>query len=324
MKGKDGGKFKQSEFVKIDPNDDYYLVYGHQICSPSYLSRLENNEVIAKVEVYNYLLNKLNACFIYRESNNKTQDYLCQLIVDLFFSACEDISRIQDEITKHSLNIRQDCLWELDLIAITSILNWFETGVSLELRQFHHLFEIFDCLNPKIQQVLLYYFVCSVYFNPSLWVSSKDVSNLVSMKVLNNNHLTAFQNFDRIQLFNLVKNNSNYSNPINNTSFLNKIILAFNELKKFDPIQGKKYTKEDLEYLMNRFRTSNRQFKKLIDRILSDSKYNHNDVRYLYQNFLVFEPSPHIFTRIIFRNALPKIKRTDQMKDFINWNAAII
>jgi hypothetical protein len=322
-KGKDGGNYKQSEFIRINPDDVYYPIYGDKICSVSFFSRIIRNKVIARIEVYNFFLGKLNVKFTYRETNSKNQDYLCQCVADLFFIPGGNINSIRNVVAAHSKNIIDDCLWDLDLIAIDIIFKWYETGISLEQRDFNRLFEMFDCLNPILQHVLLYYFVYSVYFNPALWFTIQDVLILIHGKVLKDEVLNAFQKFDHAKLFNLVKNKSNSTISNTKPSFLDRILSEFLEVNTIIHSLGKDYTEAEIEYLLIRFRTSNRQFKKLIIRTLLNPKYNHSEVRYLYQNFLFYEPSK-IFMSIIFKNVITKIKRTDQMDEFIEWNHAII
>lgn len=88
------GHFKQAEFVKVHPYEkNYGEILNDVICSPSYLSRLEQNKVTAKTHVYDLLLAKLDAEFVLRESNNKTQDYLCQRVVNLFFARVKILIR---------------------------------------------------------------------------------------------------------------------------------------------------------------------------------------------------------------------------------------
>ena len=308
MKGVDGGKYKQSEFVKIDPNDDYYLEHGSQICTPSYLSRLENNNVIAKEELINYFLSKLNARFIYRESNDRTQDYLCQCIVDLFFSPCGDISRIRNEIIKYSKVLKQDCLWELDLKAIACILNWFETGAPISYEDLRFLSDVFDCLNNKIKRILLHCFVFSVYFDPSLWSASMVVYKLIAKVNYNDEFLLSFLNSDYIMLNRLIGDDRREIDNGNNIGYRRIIVKRFIELFELAGRYGKIPNDELLDKLLSVYVTDNVQFKKSIQRVFKSKKFNEHDYNYLMKSFLIYEPYPFIVSKIINDHVI-KIKK---------------
>ena len=317
------GHFKQQEFVKIYPNEQNYgEIPKDQICSPYFLSRLEQGKVTAKIHVYDLLLAKLGARFVFRESNNKTQDYLCQRLVNLFFCSCMDIQAYRNEVHRYSTFLKNNCLWVTDLEAIEIILQWFETNSTLNCSKFEELNAKFYIFNPKIRHILLYYFAYSSYFNPILWPSIKHVKELILSNNIDDEILLTFLSFDQRQYFNLIKIYYKNKGDISKMSYRYHLFVKFKKVIIYDNLHTFETDDDFLKTLLDEFITQNSQFKKMVQRVCSNVKYNRNETRYLFLNFLNYEPFPHSFRKILFHRTLPKITRDDYKKEFLVWENA--
>ena len=317
------GHFKQAEFVKVYPHEkNYGEIPNNRICAPSTLSRLEQNKITAKTHVYDLLLAKLDAEFVLRESNNKTQDYLCQRVLNLFFCSTKDVDAVRLEINRYSVLFKRNCLWITDLQAIESLLNWFESDVVLGRRRFDELINQFEIFHPKLSHLLLYYLAYSSYFNPTLWPSIKIVKELIIKHDFNDEVLFAFQNFNERQQFKLIEVYYKNEARVHKESYLHQVFMKFKkvviEASLHELIGDDVY----LEILLNEFITNNSQFKKLIHRVYSAKKYNRNEARYLYLNFLIYEPFPYSIRKILHNRIYHKIKREDYRKEFLGWKKA--
>lgn len=317
------GQFKQFEFVKISPNDTEYEVLNlKQICSVKILSKIERNLIIAEVYIYDFLLKKFKLSYIYNKNNIETQDYLCQCVVDLFFRNCKNVEEIKAEVKNKSKDFSHDFLWKMDLMAIECIFKWIETGKPLSKKDFNNLFEIQYCLNEKIHHILLYYFAYSSFFDPDLWLLIKNVIDLIEKNPNRDSFLEAYKYIYKGDTFRLYKIYIDNSKMINIESYLHVAIEKFKNV--FILINKTKtlHDKEMIELLFSYFETSNVQFRKTLNRLYSSNLYNQHDTYYINHHFLIYEPFPRFFSKLIFKRSLSLVKQVNQLRELINWQEA--
>ena len=314
------GRFKQEDFVKLLPGDKYYKdVKSGKICSISTLSKIENGSIVAREPTYKMLLDKVDAIYIYRESNVKSQDYLCQGLVDLFFNSYQSVRLYREELQRISETITNDCLWTVDCIAIESILRWFEYDVSLSRIKFDYLIGLYPCLHSNVKHILLYYFAYSSYFNPELWSSLSKVRELISQREFNDAFLQSFCHLNLVHQFSLTKTFHEQLNLINESSYLFRIFEKFKEVIELVDMRHALIQDQLLERLYQIFSTNNMQFKKSLNRVYFSNKYIQQDARFLFLEFLVFEPFPFIFSKLVFERTFSKIFCVHQLREFIGW-----
>lgn len=316
------GRFKQEDFINLLPGDKYYEEkHNYKICSITTLSSIENGSKVAREPIYAMLLDKVDAIYVYRESNIKSQDYLCQGLVDLFFHSYSNCPLYRKEFQFISESIKNDCLWTVDCIAIESIMKWFDYDVSLSRVKFDYLMSLYPCLHSNVKHILLYYFAYSSYFNPELWSSLSKVRELISQREFNDDYLQSFCHLNLVYHFSLTKTFHERLSTINESSYLFRIFEKFKAVTQLNDMRHVLTQDQLLDRLDQIFSTNNMQFKKSLNRVYLSNKYIQNDARFLYLEFLVFEPFPFSFSKLIFNRTYSKIFCVNKMREFIGWNS---
>ncbi len=318
------GGFSQENFVKLRKGDKHYGLFpNNNIMSVSNLSRMERGMIVVKVHVYDLLLEKFGAVFVFRESNIKTQDYLCQRLFNLFFCSSKGIDEIKVEIRKYDQVFRDNCLWLTDLYAIENIFLWFDDNFSLKRNEFHKFVDMFLIFNEILRHLLLYCLAFSCYFNPSLWSSIQRVKQLIGENDFNDELLSAFRYFDQKQYFKLYNVYYKLAERVKPSSHFYKIFIRFKEVILVSESYGTIMDDVFLEKILLLYTTENCQFRKLVIRVYYSKKHIHHDVRYLYLNFLIYEPYPYLIRKLLYNRILSRINRIEYKNQFLRWNEGI-
>lgn len=133
---------------------------SHGICSPSYLSKIENNILVANDDIYNLLFKKLGISTMDTIKEEKIKQML-DLFFKYYMSSDSKIFKVMDELLEYKDEVVSSYLfvqYQLFLLYASEMNSQINISLALQLFLLAHL--SFDCHNKKyfhhLQRELLF------------------------------------------------------------------------------------------------------------------------------------------------------------------------
>jgi hypothetical protein len=319
-------KYRQEKFILLSENEIFMdFVPGDAVCSRPTFSRLENGKVVYETKLINFFLKRFDQKYRISEVeqrliNSTVHTFYTYVFKNNNLSMTYLIKIVQDT----NSNIENNFLWDEDYKILLKIIDWFEHFQLIQKNEFDEYFQKFKLYHSEIQEILIYYFMFSVYFNPELWSKHELIIKLIKEEFTSNELLQVFND-----LFNQRPNNvfrTFYRNRtfFNETGFLKETIVPLKLM--FDNSYhhtSKKYSNLTYMRLVHKILIHDYHDESLFEScVFSFLKHHtvemHHDInRLLY--YIKFEPYPRIINELVLKQVYPKLKLKSHLHKILNF-----
>ncbi|HET6785714.1 MAG TPA: hypothetical protein VFH18_06795 [Erysipelotrichaceae bacterium] len=319
-------KYRQERFILLNEDEIFMdFVPGEAICSRPTLSRIENGKVVYETTLIKFFLRRFDKKYRISEMDQRLIDSTIHTFHTYIFKNNKLSTYYLNKILRDTnTKIKGNFLWDEDSKLLVKFIEWIESFKLMQKDEFDEYYQKFKIYHQGIQDILIFYFVFSVYFNPELWSKHDLISKLIKDEYNSHELLCVFDD-----LFNHRPNNvfrTFYRNRqlIEDSGFLKKTIVPlkhmfenkyhhnskiFNNLMYMNlahKIVMKDYHEETIfeSYIFSYLKHSSLEMSQDINRLLYLIKY---------------EPYPRTINELILKQVYPKIKSKSHLQKLLNF-----
>lgn len=318
--------YRQDRFILLNKNETYMdFVPGEAVCSRPTLSRIENGKIVYETSLMNFFLKRFNQKY-------RICDFE-QLLIDSTIHAFTIYVFKNNKISTHylmkiirdtDLKIKNNILWNEDYKMLIKFIEWFDSFKLIQNFEFDVYYNKFRIYHKQIQDILIVYFVFSVYFNPELWSRYELIIKLLKQEYKSNEFLHIFNDLfnhypDKVYRV-FYRDYQDYSK----TGFLKEIILPL----KF--ILEQRYHQFSRMY-------HNLVYLNLVNRIITKDYHNssrfESNILALFNNqitdinldidelldLIKYEPFPKIINNLVLKQIYPKLKTKSHLYKILSF-----
>lgn len=308
-------EYRQKKFILLNENEVFMdFVPGEAVCSRPTLSRLENGKTVYETSLLDFFLNRFNQKYRISDFDERLIDTTIQAFTVYIFKNNSIATHYLRKVIKDTnIKITNNFLWDEDYKMLIRFIEWFDSFRLIQNSEFDEYYYKFKIYHKKIQDILIVYFVFSVYFNPELWSKYSLISKLLKDEYESNEFLNVFND-----LFNHCPNNvyqtfyRNYQSYLE-SGFLQEIILPLKFLleRKYH-LTSRIYRNLMYLNLVNKIITKDYNDCSEFESCMFNFLNNHKNEINLDINHLLYlikdEPYPRIINNLVLKQIHPKLK----------------
>lgn len=319
-------KYRQERFILLNENETYMdFVPGEAICSRSKLSRIENGKVVYETTLIKFFLRRFNQKYRISEIDQKLIDSTINAFYIYVFKTNSVSTFYLKKIIKDTnIKILNNFLWNEDFKMLSKFIEWFESYKLIQVEEFDEYYQKFKLYHNNIQDILIYYFVFSVYFNPELWDKNDLIVKLIKEEYASNELLFVFDDLFSHRPNNVFRTFYRNRQYFNDSGFLKEIIMPIKHLFE-NRYHHNPNVYHNLKYmnLTHKLVTKNYHdesiFESKIFKYLNHDNLeeNHDINRLLY--LIKHEPYPRIIIDLVLKQVYPKVRNKSHLQKLLNF-----
>lgn len=319
-------KYRQERFIILNEDEVFMdFIPGEAVCSRSTLSRIENGKVIYETTLIKFFLRRFNQKYRISEIDQKLIDSTINSFTIFVFKN----SNISTDYLRKILNdtnskVKHNFLWDEDYKILLKVLEWIDCFKLIQIEEFQEYYQKFKLYHSDIQNILIYYFVFSVYFNPELWEKNDLIVKLIKDEFASNEILVVFDDLFSQRPNNVFRTFYRNRQYFNDSGFLKETIVPLKHMfeNRYYHIPHE-YLNLKYMNLANKLITNNFHIESLFEskifKYLNHETFevNHDISRLLY--LIKYEPYPRIINDLVLKQVYPKVRSKSHLQKLLNF-----
>jgi len=319
-------KYRQEKFILLHEDEIFMdFVPGDMICSRPTLSRIENGKVVYETKLITFFLRRFNKRYRIIEVNQKLIDSTINTFHTYVFKNDNLSIYYLNKILRDTNNkIISDFLWDEDYELLLKIIDWIKSFKLIQKVEFDEYLLKFKIYHKGVQDILIFYLVFSVYFNPELWSKHELVSKLINDEYNSHELLCVFDDLFNHRPNTIFRTFYRNRQLIDESGFLKKTITPLKHMfeNRFN-YNSKMFSNLMYMNLAHKIVIKDYSDESLFETcIFSFLKHNSLEMSHDINRLLILikdEPYPRIINELILKQVYPKIRSKSHLQKLLNF-----